>query len=364
MSSGALIARSLTLVDHAERIGGLGSWEWTPTTGELLWSSNLYQLLGLRPGAIEPSPEYVLGRVHEEDREEVRATLEAFAAGETREVEYRIHAEDGVMRVLRATVAAVEDAGPGSLRLIGSVQDVTVQRRLEREIAVRSTVTVALGSRPTFAESTEALLHGIGTTMNFRLGTLWAADCGSFAARAVWCSPAPGMDRIADTNRRWRPGLGSPIIGRAYATRQPVISTDPPSSGPRERGAALRDAGLEAAVAIPAVFEEETLAVLEFLGADPVPETEGLLRLLYGIGHEIGYFLARHRGELSEPILSGREIQVLQLALEGRAIESIASELHLSPSTIKRHFERAYARLGVSDRAAAVGEAMRLGLIR
>jgi DNA-binding CsgD family transcriptional regulator len=229
---------------------------------------------------------------------------------------------------------------------------------------VRTTVTAALGTHPEFAESMQALLHGIGTTMNFRIGTLWGPDSGSFAARAAWCSAAPGMDRIASTNRRWRPGLGSPIIGRAYATRQPVISADPSSSGPRERGAALRDACLQAAVAIPAVFEEETLAVLEFLGANPVAETEALLRLLYGIGHEIGYFLARHRGELSEPILSGREIQVLQLALEGRAIESIASELHLSPSTVKRHFERAYARLGVSDRAAAVGEAMRLGLIR
>ena len=62
-------------------------------------------------------------------------------------------------------------------------------------------------------------------------------------------------------------------------------------------------------------------------------------------------------------MLSGREIQVLQLAREGRTIEAIASELHLSPATIKRHFERAYAHLGVSDRAAAVGEAMRLGLV-
>ena len=30
---------------------------------------------------------------------------------------------------------------------------------------------------------------------------------------------------------------------------------------------------------------------------------------------------------------------------------------------VKRHFEIAYARLGVSDRAAAVAEAMRQGLI-
>jgi hypothetical protein len=33
------------------------------------------------------------------------------------------------------------------------------------------------------------------------------------------------------------------------------------------------------------------------------------------------------------------------------------------PATVKRHFEGAYARLGVSDRAAAVAEAMRQGLV-
>ena len=63
------------------------------------------------------------------------------------------------------------------------------------------------------------------------------------------------------------------------------------------------------------------------------------------------------------PILTEREIEVLQLAARNHSSESIAEELHLRPATIKRHFERAYDRLGVSDRAAAVAEAMRRGLI-
>ena len=43
--------------------------------------------------------------------------------------------------------------------------------------------------------------------------------------------------------------------------------------------------------------------------------------------------------------------------------EAISGRLGVSTSTIKRHFERAYRQLGVSDRAAAVAEAMRRGLI-
>ena len=47
----------------------------------------------------------------------------------------------------------------------------------------------------------------------------------------------------------------------------------------------------------------------------------------------------------------------------GLSAPQIAAELHLSPSTIKTHLQRLYERLEVSDRAAAVAEGMRRGLI-
>ena len=114
---------------------------------------------------------------------------------------------------------------------------------------------------------------------------------------------------------------------------------------------------------IPAVMVAETLAVLEFLSAEPVEPNDQLMRALTGIGHEIGYFLAQHRGALVEPVLTPREVEILQLAARGYRAAEIAEELFLSRATVKRHFEGAYARLGVSDRAAAVAAAMRQGLI-
>ena len=54
---------------------------------------------------------------------------------------------------------------------------------------------------------------------------------------------------------------------------------------------------------------------------------------------------------------------MLQLAARALSATAIAAEMQVSPATVKRHFEDAYARLGVSDRAAAVAVAMRQGLI-
>jgi hypothetical protein len=41
----------------------------------------------------------------------------------------------------------------------------------------------------------------------------------------------------------------------------------------------------------------------------------------------------------------------------------VAEQLVLSPSTVKTHFEHIYEKLGVGDRAAAVAQALRSGLI-
>lgn len=71
----------------------------------------------------------------------------------------------------------------------------------------------------------------------------------------------------------------------------------------------------------------------------------------------------RRRAEPSGPTLSAREREVLKHIAEGASIPMIAKELFLAPSTIKTHVQRLYEKLGVGDRAAAVAEAMRRGLL-
>ena len=71
----------------------------------------------------------------------------------------------------------------------------------------------------------------------------------------------------------------------------------------------------------------------------------------------------RRRAEPEGPVLSPREREVLALIASGASIPAIAQELFLAPSTIKTHVQRLYEKLGVSDRAAAVAEAMRRKLI-
>ena len=71
----------------------------------------------------------------------------------------------------------------------------------------------------------------------------------------------------------------------------------------------------------------------------------------------------RLRARSEAPVLSEREQQVLQGFARGLSIPAIAAELFLGASTVKTHTQRLYEKLGVSDRAAAVAEGMRRGLL-
>jgi two-component system nitrate/nitrite response regulator NarL len=71
----------------------------------------------------------------------------------------------------------------------------------------------------------------------------------------------------------------------------------------------------------------------------------------------------RQRGQTTTPVLSAREREVLSRIARGQSIPAIAGELFVAPSTVKTHVQRLYEKLGVSDRAAAVAEAMRQGLL-
>jgi two-component system, NarL family, nitrate/nitrite response regulator NarL len=71
----------------------------------------------------------------------------------------------------------------------------------------------------------------------------------------------------------------------------------------------------------------------------------------------------RLRAVNEAPALTEREAQILRLIAAGKSLPEIAKELFLGVTTVKTHVQHLYEKLGVSDRAAAVAEAMRRGLI-
>jgi two-component system nitrate/nitrite response regulator NarL len=116
----------------------------------------------------------------------------------------------------------------------------------------------------------------------------------------------------------------------------------------------LIEAGASGVLEKTALPEEIGDALLRIAGGDTVLAPNIQAQLMREV---------RTRRERPRTVLSKREAEVLEFLAAGLSAPQIAAELHLSPSTIKTHLQRLYERLGVSDRAAAVAEGMRRGLI-
>lgn len=67
----------------------------------------------------------------------------------------------------------------------------------------------------------------------------------------------------------------------------------------------------------------------------------------------------RQRSKGDATLLSPREGEIIKLIAAGLSVPDIAARLHLAPTTVRTHVQNLYGKLGVSDRAAAVAEAMR-----
>jgi PAS domain S-box-containing protein len=138
-----------TLLVEAQKLAGLGCWEWDPASGRVNWSDEMYSIYGVRAGEFRPSFESYLERIHPEDRARAAATV-ALALMDNRafSMDERIVRPDGQVRQLRSHGEVVRDAGGRAIKMVGACIDVTEQKTAEAALR-------ALTRRLVQAEETE-----------------------------------------------------------------------------------------------------------------------------------------------------------------------------------------------------------------
>ena len=100
----------------------------------------------------------------------------------------------------------------------------------------------------------------------------------------------------------------------------------------------------------------------EELGAAVAAVAHGLTVLPKALAERLLDESAAAVEELSDP-LTARESEVLHLLGRGLSNKMIARELHISEHTVKFHISSLFSKLGVSNRAEAVSQGARHGLI-
>lgn len=124
---------------EAQAVAGLGSWSWKRETDKTIWSEQMYKVLGVSPDSpAELIFDTIDRMVHPADHDRVRAVAdEVYATGRARPVEFRLIRGDGEERIINAdgTIEMGEDGLP--VEMLGTVLDVTEQRRMQDELERR-----------------------------------------------------------------------------------------------------------------------------------------------------------------------------------------------------------------------------------
>jgi PAS domain S-box-containing protein len=127
------IKKSHQLLLGAQTIAHLGVFEWSIPDNTVTWSEELYRIFGLKPEEFASTFDAFLDRVHPDDREQVRKTIdEAYASGHSFQQEERIVRPDGTIRVLVTKGEVIKDEKGRPVRLMGICQDITEFRQAQR----------------------------------------------------------------------------------------------------------------------------------------------------------------------------------------------------------------------------------------
>jgi PAS domain S-box-containing protein len=127
-----------------------GIWEWSLADNVLMWSDELYLMLGLAPQSISPTLDEFVARVHPEDRTAMAADFGQLRRGKTQiTASHRVIRADGEIRNWKASACARLDASGTPVRLIGTAEDITDDQERAARIVfsdrMRSVGTLAAG---------------------------------------------------------------------------------------------------------------------------------------------------------------------------------------------------------------------------
>ncbi|MBX3745116.1 MAG: response regulator [Verrucomicrobiae bacterium] len=180
------------LLETAQRIAQVGSWQRHFGDNRLVWSEEIYRIFGVDPDApTEAGSDAFFSRVHPDDRDQLLAARERALRGDgPLDLEHRIVRPDGDVRHVHERAVLIKDPSGRAVALAGTVQDITSRKRLEQEV-LRARRSESIG---TLATGIAHDLNGILSPILLGLGLL-DTELTEPRARQI-------LDTIADCARR------------------------------------------------------------------------------------------------------------------------------------------------------------------
>ncbi len=128
------LKESDALSKQAQELSHIGNWSWDLVSGKIIWSDELYRIYGRQPGT-EITFDKVMVLNDPEDRVKIKQNLQdCIDTGKPMETYYRAVLKDGSRKTLYARTEALIDKAGKTYKVIGTIQDVTAQKLVEKKL--------------------------------------------------------------------------------------------------------------------------------------------------------------------------------------------------------------------------------------
>ncbi len=135
------LGRSEANLIKAQQIAKLGYWEWRTVENRLLWSDEVCRIFGLSPEQVPSSYEAFLEYVHPDDRQRLQdAVQHSLATRGPYNLQHRIVDNNGMVREVHEEGEMEWDANGIAVRMFGTVQDITLHKQSEKQLALAARV--------------------------------------------------------------------------------------------------------------------------------------------------------------------------------------------------------------------------------
>ena len=251
-----------------------------------------FQLLGYSDSELEgKTPAIHLG-----EEEFARIAAELTANG-TYQGEIISHTKDGKERHIELSAFAMRNSVGEPVCYIGIKRDITARRRAQQRLALQYAVTRILSVSTDFRSIIPEVLHAICDCLGWQVGLLWQVNGSLLSCVDSWHEPGANLEQFEERSRSMTFERGIGLPGRIWSSGEPawIENVTEDRNSPREIDAAA--VGLRGAFGFPITVGNEVLGIAAFFDREIRQPDEELLRVVQGLGAQIGLFQERIRAE-------------------------------------------------------------------
>jgi PAS domain S-box-containing protein len=286
------------ILEETGRVAKVGGWSFDPVTGEGYWTDEVARIHDLDP-ADATSRNIGLRYYTEGSRAVIEAAVQAAVE---RAVPYDLELELLSAAGVRKWVHTIGHPAVENGRVVrvhGSFQDITEQKRAERRLQLQANVGRVLVAAPSRGAAMRGVLEAIATSEQWQFGAVWAPDAGSgrVGCEETWGEPGRELAKLEASSRAWKFGPGEGLPGMVWERKTVVFVPDVTAEPNYLRRDLAAGAGMRSAVAFPVLIENEVVAVVDFLAVKVAADDAALVPTLEVLGRQIGLFLQRSAAE-------------------------------------------------------------------